>query len=107
MFIVCALTPLTLSLDQSLIPRLSIFSDSVFQLPPKPPFLSRKTLELKPSQTNFQGKMVKDTTLPVTLSEWKLFRAVEAASRRKNLPWVRFERETLLLTWLFKLLRLF
>ncbi|XP_009081268.1 PREDICTED: DENN domain-containing protein 2C-like, partial [Acanthisitta chloris] len=56
--------------------------------PPKPPFLSRKTLELKPFQTSFQGKMVKDTSLPVTLSEWKLFRAVEAASRRKNLPWL-------------------
>ncbi|PKU42429.1 denn domain-containing protein 2c [Limosa lapponica baueri] len=56
--------------------------------PPKPPFLSRKTLELKPSQTSFQGKMVKDTTLPVTLTEWKLFRAVEAASKRKNLPWL-------------------
>ncbi|XP_040975796.1 DENN domain-containing protein 2C isoform X3 [Aquila chrysaetos chrysaetos] len=56
--------------------------------PPKPPFLSRKTLELKPSQTSFQGKMVKDTTLPVTLTEWKLFRAVEAASRKKNLPWL-------------------
>ncbi|NXF71446.1 DEN2C protein, partial [Sclerurus mexicanus] len=56
--------------------------------PPKPPFLSRKTLDLKPSQTNFQGKVVKDTSLPVTLSEWKLFRAVEAASRRKNLPWL-------------------
>ncbi|XP_075578509.1 DENN domain-containing protein 2C isoform X2 [Pelecanus crispus] len=56
--------------------------------PPKPPFLSRKTLELKPSQASFQGKMVKDTTLPVTLTEWKLFRAVEAASRRKNLPWL-------------------
>ncbi|NXC29240.1 DEN2C protein, partial [Campylorhamphus procurvoides] len=56
--------------------------------PPKPPFLSRKTLELKPSQPSFQGKVVKDTSLPVTLSEWKLFRAVEAASRRKNLPWL-------------------
>ncbi|KAM6295288.1 DENN domain-containing protein 2C [Aegotheles albertisi] len=56
--------------------------------PPKPPFLSRKTLELKPSQTSFQGKMVKDITLPVTLTEWKLFQAVEAASRRKNLPWL-------------------
>ncbi|XP_050182727.1 DENN domain-containing protein 2C isoform X2 [Myiozetetes cayanensis] len=56
--------------------------------PPKPPFLSRKSLELKPSQMIFQGKMVKDTSLPVTLSEWKLFRAVEAASRRKNLPWL-------------------
>ncbi|NXF10110.1 DEN2C protein, partial [Smithornis capensis] len=56
--------------------------------PPKPLFLSRKTLELKPFQTNFQGKMGKDTSLPVTLSEWKLFRAVEAVSRRKNLPWL-------------------
>ncbi|RLV90037.1 hypothetical protein DV515_00014559 [Chloebia gouldiae] len=56
--------------------------------PPKPAFLNRKSLELKPSQTTFQGKMGKDTSLPVTLSEWKLFRAVEAASRRKNLPWV-------------------
>uniref|UniRef100_A0A8D0FEI9 DENN domain containing 2C n=1 Tax=Strix occidentalis caurina TaxID=311401 RepID=A0A8D0FEI9_STROC len=56
--------------------------------PPKPSFLSRKTLELKPSQTSFQGKRVKDTTLPVTLTEWKLFQAVEAASRRKNLPWL-------------------
>ncbi|NWI65760.1 DEN2C protein, partial [Todus mexicanus] len=56
--------------------------------PPKPSFLSRKTLELKPSQTSFQGKIVKDTTLPVTLTEWKLFRAVEASSRRKNLPWL-------------------
>ncbi|XP_039421390.1 DENN domain-containing protein 2C isoform X3 [Corvus cornix cornix] len=55
--------------------------------PPKPPFLSRKSLELKPSQPSFQGKMGKETSLPVTLSEWKLFRAVEAASRRKNLPW--------------------
>ncbi|KAM6399025.1 DENN domain-containing protein 2C [Rhynochetos jubatus] len=56
--------------------------------PPKPPFLSRKTLELKPLQTSFQAEKAKDTTLPVTLTEWKLFRAVEAASRRKNLPWL-------------------
>ncbi|NXK50419.1 DEN2C protein, partial [Chauna torquata] len=58
------------------------------KLPPKPSFLSRKTLELKPSLTSLEGKVVKDTTLPVTLTEWKLFRAVEAASRRKNLPWL-------------------
>ncbi|XP_035417265.1 DENN domain-containing protein 2C isoform X4 [Cygnus atratus] len=58
------------------------------KLPPKPSFLSRKTLELQPSLTNLQGKMVKDTTLPVTFTEWKLFRAAEAASRRKNLPWL-------------------
>lgn len=50
--------------------------------------------------------MVKDTTLPVTLTEWKLFRAVEAASRKKNLPWVRFKHDTLLCAWHFKLLLL-
>ncbi|XP_025933070.1 DENN domain-containing protein 2C isoform X2 [Apteryx rowi] len=58
------------------------------KLPPKPAFLSRKTLELKSSQTSLQGKILKDITLPVTLTEWKLFRAAEAASRRKNLPWL-------------------
>ncbi|XP_010722676.1 DENN domain-containing protein 2C isoform X3 [Meleagris gallopavo] len=58
------------------------------KLPPKPSFLSRKTFELKPSLTSLQGKIVKDTTLPVTLTDWKLFRAVEATSRRKNLPWM-------------------
>ncbi|NXI35398.1 DEN2C protein, partial [Galbula dea] len=56
--------------------------------PTKPPFLTRKTCELKPSQASFQGKMVKDTALPVTLTEWKLFRAVGAATKRKNLPWL-------------------
>ncbi|NXL84937.1 DEN2C protein, partial [Alectura lathami] len=56
------------------------------KLPPKPSFLSRKTLELKPSLTSLQGRMVKDTTLPVTLTEWKLFRGAESASRKKNLP---------------------
>ncbi|NXT85267.1 DEN2C protein, partial [Zapornia atra] len=56
--------------------------------PPKPPFLTRKTLELKHPQASFQRKMVKDTTLPVTLTEWKLFQAVEAASRKRNLPWL-------------------
>uniref|UniRef100_A0A8C6ZSG2 DENN domain containing 2C n=1 Tax=Nothoprocta perdicaria TaxID=30464 RepID=A0A8C6ZSG2_NOTPE len=72
---------------------------SVWRLPPsqstirapklsKPPFLSRKTLELKPSQTRSQRKMLKDITLPVTLNEWKLFGVAEAASRRKNLPWL-------------------
>lgn len=49
---------------------------------------------------------MKDTTLPVTLTEWKLFGAVEAASRRKNLPWVSFNYGTLHLTWHFKLLLL-
>lgn len=100
------MTPLPVTLDQSWISCLTISSASVFQLPPKPPFLNRKSLELKPSQTNFQGKVGKETSLPVTLSEWKLFQAVEAASRRKNLPWVRFTCKTSLLAWHFKLLLL-
>ncbi|XP_019341593.2 DENN domain-containing protein 2C isoform X3 [Alligator mississippiensis] len=55
--------------------------------PPKPPFFCRKTMELKNPRACVRGKLVKDTTLPVTLSEWKLFRAGEAASRRrKDLP---------------------
>uniref|UniRef100_A0A674K8U4 DENN domain containing 2C n=1 Tax=Terrapene triunguis TaxID=2587831 RepID=A0A674K8U4_9SAUR len=54
------------------------------KLPPKPTFLHRKTLELKAARACLRGK---DTTLPVTLTEWKLFRAGEAVGRkRKNLP---------------------
>ncbi|KAF3813282.1 hypothetical protein GH733_018446 [Mirounga leonina] len=56
-------------------------------LPPKPQFLHRKTMELKSSQAYLRSKLTKDTTLPVTLTEWKLFRAGEVAYRkRKNLP---------------------
>ncbi|XP_067414851.1 DENN domain-containing protein 2C isoform X2 [Emydura macquarii macquarii] len=58
------------------------------KLPPKPAFLSRKTLELKTTRAGLRGKLVKDTTLPITLTEWKLFQAGQAASwKRKNLPW--------------------
>lgn len=95
-----------MTLHQSSISHFIISSASVFQPPPKPPFLSRKTLELKPSQPSFQGKVGKETSLPVTLSEWKLFRAVEAASRRRNLPWVRFKCKTSVLACHFKLLLL-
>ncbi|XP_021014516.1 DENN domain-containing protein 2C [Mus caroli] len=57
------------------------------KLPPKPQFLQRKTMELKNSQAYFRSKITKDTTLPVTLTEWKLFRAGEVANRKKrNLP---------------------
>ncbi|XP_027958008.1 DENN domain-containing protein 2C isoform X1 [Eumetopias jubatus] len=57
------------------------------KLPPKPQFLHRKTMELKSSQAYLRSKLTKDTTLPVTLTEWKLFRAGEVANRkRKNLP---------------------
>ncbi|XP_031230882.1 DENN domain-containing protein 2C [Mastomys coucha] len=57
------------------------------KLPPKPQFLQRKTMELKNSQAYLRSKLTKDTTLPVTLTEWKLFRAGEVANRKKrNLP---------------------
>ncbi|XP_077698895.1 DENN domain-containing protein 2C isoform X3 [Canis aureus] len=57
------------------------------KLPPKPQFLHRKTMELKTSQAYLRSKLTKDTTLPVTLTEWKLFRAGEVANRKKkNLP---------------------
>uniref|UniRef100_A0A7N5JYC7 DENN domain containing 2C n=1 Tax=Ailuropoda melanoleuca TaxID=9646 RepID=A0A7N5JYC7_AILME len=57
------------------------------KLPPKPQFLHRRTMELKSSQAYLRSKLTKDTTLPVTLTEWKLFRAGEVANRkRKNLP---------------------
>ncbi|XP_078188954.1 DENN domain-containing protein 2C isoform X3 [Callithrix jacchus] len=57
------------------------------KLPPKPQFFHRKTMEVKNSQAYLRSKLTKDTTLPVTLTEWKLFRAGEVANRkRKNLP---------------------
>ncbi|NP_001178498.1 DENN domain-containing protein 2C isoform X1 [Rattus norvegicus] len=57
------------------------------KLPPKPQFLQRKTMELKNTQAYLRSKLTKDTTLPVTLTEWKLFRAGEVANRKKrNLP---------------------
>uniref|UniRef100_Q68D51-2 Isoform 2 of DENN domain-containing protein 2C n=1 Tax=Homo sapiens TaxID=9606 RepID=Q68D51-2 len=57
------------------------------KLPPKPQFLHRKTMEVKNSQAYLRSKLTKDTTLPVTLTEWKLFRAGEVANtKRKNLP---------------------
>lgn len=47
-------------------------------------------MEPKNSQVYLWPKLTKDTTLPVTLTEWKLFRAGEVANRkRKNLPRVR------------------
>ncbi|XP_050013526.1 DENN domain-containing protein 2C [Alexandromys fortis] len=57
------------------------------KLPPKPQFLQRKTMDLKNSQAYLRSKLTKDTTLPVTLTEWKLFRAGEVANRKaRNLP---------------------
>ncbi|EDL85494.1 rCG51816, isoform CRA_a [Rattus norvegicus] len=44
-------------------------------------------MELKNTQAYLRSKLTKDTTLPVTLTEWKLFRAGEVANRKKrNLP---------------------
>ncbi|XP_063153458.1 DENN domain-containing protein 2C [Candoia aspera] len=57
------------------------------KLPHKPHFFHRKTLELKNTRICLRGKLAKDATLPVTLTEWKFFKAGEAGSRkRKNLP---------------------
>ncbi|KAM6454497.1 DENN domain-containing protein 2C isoform 1-T6 [Liasis olivaceus] len=57
------------------------------KFPQKPHFFHRKTLELKNTRICLRGKLAKDTTLPVTLTEWKFFKAGEAGSRkRKNLP---------------------
>uniref|UniRef100_A0ACB8F5M6 DENN domain-containing protein 2C n=1 Tax=Sphaerodactylus townsendi TaxID=933632 RepID=A0ACB8F5M6_9SAUR len=57
------------------------------KLPLKPHFLHRKTLELKSTRICLRGKLTKDATLPVTLTEWKFFKAGEAGNRkRKNLP---------------------
>uniref|UniRef100_A0A670YFX8 DENN domain containing 2C n=1 Tax=Pseudonaja textilis TaxID=8673 RepID=A0A670YFX8_PSETE len=53
----------------------------------KPHFFHRKTLELKNTRICLRGKLPKDSTLPVTLTEWKFFKAGDAGSRkRKNLP---------------------
>ncbi|XP_055995142.1 DENN domain-containing protein 2C isoform X2 [Sorex fumeus] len=57
------------------------------KLPPRPQFLYRKTMELKNTQAYLRSKFTKDATLPVTLTEWKHFRAGEVTNRkRKNLP---------------------
>ncbi|KAL7985395.1 hypothetical protein Chor_003965 [Crotalus horridus] len=56
----------------------------------KPHFFHRKTLELKNTRICLRGKLSKDSTLPVTLTEWKFFKAGEAGSKnRKNLPRVK------------------
>ncbi|KAM5202102.1 LOW QUALITY PROTEIN: DENN domain-containing protein 2C [Hipposideros larvatus] len=62
---------------------------SVFRapkLPPKPQFLHRKTVALKNSHAYFWSKPSIDTTLPITLTKWKLFAGEVAKRKRKNLP---------------------
>ncbi|MEE6493264.1 hypothetical protein FKM82_016778 [Ascaphus truei] len=72
---------------------------SIWKLPPprstikapkissKPNFLKRQTLELKSTKLYIHKKISKDSTLPVTLMEWKVFRGGETtAKKRKKFP---------------------
>ncbi|KAG9485530.1 hypothetical protein GDO78_008551 [Eleutherodactylus coqui] len=57
------------------------------KIPSKPNFLKRQTLELKSTKLYIHKKASKDSTLPVTLMEWKVFRnGGETAKRRKKFP---------------------
>ncbi|XP_069489500.1 DENN domain-containing protein 2C isoform X2 [Ambystoma mexicanum] len=65
-------------------PRYTI---KTLKLPSKPNFLRRQTLELKNTKMYLHKKMTKDATLPVTLTEWKVFRGGDTALKnRKKLP---------------------
>ncbi|KAM9320671.1 DENN domain-containing protein 2C [Gastrophryne carolinensis] len=53
----------------------------------KPNFLKRQTLELKSTKLYIHKKTQHDSTLPVTLMEWKMFRTGgETAKKRKKFP---------------------
>ncbi|XP_075052398.1 DENN domain-containing protein 2C isoform X2 [Mixophyes fleayi] len=57
------------------------------KIPSKPNFLKRQTLELKSTKLYIHKKTPKDSTLPVTLMEWKVFRSGgETAKKRKKFP---------------------
>ncbi|KAM4796449.1 DENN domain-containing protein 2C [Rhinophrynus dorsalis] len=57
------------------------------KIPSKPNFLKRQTLELKATRLYLHKKAPKDSTLPVTLMEWKVFRgAGETTKKRKKFP---------------------
>ncbi|XP_063811500.1 DENN domain-containing protein 2C isoform X2 [Pseudophryne corroboree] len=57
------------------------------KIPSKPNFLKRQTLELKSTKLYIHKKTTKDSTLPVTLMEWKVFRnGGETAKKRKKFP---------------------
>ncbi|CAH2220672.1 Hypothetical predicted protein [Pelobates cultripes] len=59
------------------------------KLPSKPNFLKRQTLELKSTKLYLHKKAPKDSTLPVTLMEWKMFKGGgggENAKKRKKFP---------------------
>ncbi|XP_068125795.1 DENN domain-containing protein 2C isoform X2 [Hyperolius riggenbachi] len=50
-------------------------------------FLKRQTLELKSTKLYIHKKSPKDSTLPVTLMEWKMFKSGgETAKKRKKFP---------------------
>ncbi|XP_053313533.1 DENN domain-containing protein 2C [Spea bombifrons] len=57
------------------------------KIPSKPNFLKRQTLELKSTKLYLHKKTPKDSTLPVTLMEWKIFRSGgDTAKKRKKFP---------------------
>ncbi|KAG8450851.1 hypothetical protein GDO86_003207 [Hymenochirus boettgeri] len=57
------------------------------KIPSKPNFLKRQTLELKSTKLYIHKKAQKDSTLPVTLMEWKVFKGVgETNKKRKAFP---------------------
>nr|XP_033774909.1 DENN domain-containing protein 2C [Geotrypetes seraphini]XP_033774910.1 DENN domain-containing protein 2C [Geotrypetes seraphini]XP_033774911.1 DENN domain-containing protein 2C [Geotrypetes seraphini]XP_033774912.1 DENN domain-containing protein 2C [Geotrypetes seraphini]XP_033774913.1 DENN domain-containing protein 2C [Geotrypetes seraphini] len=57
------------------------------KFPMKPHFLRRQTLELKSTKLYIHKKICKDSTLPVTLTEWKVFKVGETAlKKRKKFP---------------------
>ncbi|XP_069094834.1 DENN domain-containing protein 2C [Pleurodeles waltl] len=60
------------------------YTMKTLKLPSKPNFLRRQTLELKNTKLYLHKKMTKDSTLPVTLTEWKVFRGGETALKNRN-----------------------
>ncbi|XP_077337718.1 DENN domain-containing protein 2C isoform X1 [Lithobates pipiens] len=54
---------------------------------PSRSFLKRQTLELKSTKLYIHKKSAKDSTLPVTLMEWKMFKSGgETAKKKKKFP---------------------
>ncbi|KAM4699613.1 DENN domain-containing protein 2C isoform 2-T2 [Discoglossus pictus] len=54
------------------------------KIPSKPNFLKRQTLEIKSTKLYLHKKSPKDSTLPVTLMEWKVFRSGADTSGKKK-----------------------
>ncbi|XP_072282246.1 DENN domain-containing protein 2C isoform X2 [Pyxicephalus adspersus] len=57
------------------------------KIPSRTNFLKRQTLELKSTKLYIHKKATKDSTLPVTLMEWKVFRSGgDTAKKKKKFP---------------------